>query len=128
MGYELSGEIALKNNHYYFYYYYYFLQHVVTLCFTYTDDDDDGPNGSCHFAAGSPPDTVDSQNYLTFSTRQIAYLVAERPMPALLLRLLLQCAGDIEMNPGPVSTPTPTNCLRLIKWNANGISEKLLNC
>ena len=30
-------------------------------------------------------------------------------MSALLLRLLLQCAGDIEMNPGPVSTPTPTN-------------------
>ena len=23
-GYELSGEIALKNNHYYYYYYYYF--------------------------------------------------------------------------------------------------------
>ena len=38
-------------------------------------------------------------------------LVAERSMPALLLRLLLQCAGDIEMSPGPVSTPTPTNCL-----------------
>ena len=46
-------------------------------------------------------------------------------MPALLLRLLLQCAGDIEMNPGPVSTPTPTNCLRLIQWNANGISGKI---
>ena len=30
-------------------------------------------------------------------------LVAERSMPALLLRLLLQCAGDIEMNPVPVS-------------------------
>ena len=52
-------------------------------------------------------------------------LVAERPMPALLLRLLLQRAGDIEMNPGPVSTPTPTNCLRLIQWNANGISGKI---
>ena len=24
-GYELSGEIALKNNHYYYYYYYYYL-------------------------------------------------------------------------------------------------------
>ena len=46
-------------------------------------------------------------------------------MPALLFRLLLQCAGDIEMNPGPVSTPTPTNCLRLIQWNANGISGKI---
>ena len=46
-------------------------------------------------------------------------------MPALLLRLLIQCAGDIEMNPGPVSTPTPTNCLRLMQWNANGISGKI---
>ena len=24
-GYELSGEIALKNNHYYYYYYYYYM-------------------------------------------------------------------------------------------------------
>ena len=46
-------------------------------------------------------------------------------MPALLLRLLPQCAGDIEMNPGPVSTPTPTNCLRLMQWNANGISGRI---
>ena len=52
-------------------------------------------------------------------------LVAQRSMPALLLRLLLQCAGDIDMNPGPVSTPTPTNCLRLMQWNANGISGKI---
>ena len=55
-----------------------------------------GPNGSCLFAAGSPTDTVGSQNFETFSTRQIAFLVAERPMPAMLHRLLLQCAGDIE--------------------------------
>ena len=46
-------------------------------------------------------------------------------MPALLLRLLLQCAGDVEMNPGPVSTPIPTNCIRLMQWNANGISGKI---
>ena len=46
-------------------------------------------------------------------------------MPAQLPRLLLQCAGDIEMNPGPVSTPTPTNCLRLMQWNANRISTKV---
>ena len=46
-------------------------------------------------------------------------------MPELLLRLLLQCAGDIEMNPGPFSTPTPTNCLRLMQLNANGISGKI---
>ena len=52
-------------------------------------------------------------------------LVAERSMPALLLRLLFQCAGDIEMKPGPVSSPTPTNCLRLMQWNANGISDKI---
>ena len=52
-------------------------------------------------------------------------LVAERPMPALLLRLLPQSAGNIEMKPGPVSTPTPTNCLRLMQWNANGINGKI---
>ena len=46
-------------------------------------------------------------------------------MPALLLRLLLQCAGDIKMNPGPVLTTTPTYCLRLMQWNANGISGKI---
>ena len=34
-------------------------------------------------------------------------------------------AGDIELNPGPVSTPTPTICVRLIQWNANGISGKM---
>ena len=32
---------------------------------------------------------------------------------ALLLRILLQCAGDIEMKHGSVLTPTQTNCLRL---------------
>ena len=46
--------------------------------------------------------------------------VTDRPMPARLLRHLFQCAGDIEMDPGPVSKPT--NCLRLMQWNANGIS------
>ena len=38
-GYELSGEIALKNNHYYYYYLYYkknsFVQFLCTLIFTY---------------------------------------------------------------------------------------------
>ena len=43
----------------------------------------------------------------------------------MLLRLMLQCAGVIKMNPGPVMTPTPTNCLRLVQWNANGISSKI---
>ena len=52
-------------------------------------------------------------------------LVAERSMPAMLLRLLHQCAGDIEMNPLSVSTPTPTNCLRLMQWNTNGISGRI---
>ena len=29
------------------------------------------------------------------------------------------------MNPRPVSSPTPTNCQRLMQWNANGISAKI---
>ena len=29
------------------------------------------------------------------------------------------------MNPGPVTTPTPTNCLRLMQWNTIGISGKI---
>ena len=62
------------------------------------------------------PNFFYSSNYL---------FLARRLMPALLLRLLLQCAGDIEMNTGPVSTPTHTNCLRLMQWNANGISGEI---
>ena len=69
-------------------------------------------------------DTFGSQNFRTFSPRQIAFMVAERPMPAELLRLQLQCAGDIEMNLGPDSSPTRTSCLRLMQWNAKGINEK----
>ena len=46
-------------------------------------------------------------------------------MPALLLRLLLQCAGDIELQPGSVATSTPTNCLRLLQWNANWIIGRI---
>ena len=46
-----------------------------------------GPIGSFLFAAGSPTDTVDSQTFRTFSTRQIAFFVAGRLMPAMLLRL-----------------------------------------
>ena len=41
----------------------------------------------CLFAAGSPTDTVGSQNFHILSTRQIAFLVAEWPTPAMLLRL-----------------------------------------
>ena len=52
-------------------------------------------------------------------------LVTDRTMPALLLRLLLQCAGDIEMKPGSVATPTPTNSLCLIQWNVKGISGEI---
>ena len=37
------------------------------------------------FAAGSPTDTVGRQNFRTLSTRQAAFLVAEQPMPAMLL-------------------------------------------
>ena len=84
-----------------------------------------GPNRSCQFAAGSPTDSVDSQSFRTLSTRPISVLVAERSTLTLLFRLLLQCTGDIEMNPGPDSTPTPTSCLRLMQWNANGISCKI---
>ena len=47
-------------------------------------------------------------------------------MPKLLLRRLLQCAGDVEMNPGQMATPTPTNLLRLMQWNANGNSGKII--
>ena len=32
-GYELSGEIALKNNHYYYYYYYIILTFANAFCF-----------------------------------------------------------------------------------------------
>ena len=46
-------------------------------------------------------------------------------MSALLLRLLLQYACDIEMTIGPDSTPTPINCLLLMQWNMNGISGKI---
>ena len=40
--------------------------------------------------------TIGGQNFRTFSTRRIAFLEAKRPMPAMLLRLLLQHAGNIE--------------------------------
>ena len=79
-----------------------FTQAVSTKC--------TAPNEICLFAAGSTIDIVHSQTFRTFSTRQIAIL-----MPALLLRIVLHCAGDIEMNPGPDSTPTSTNCLRMMQ-------------
>ena len=68
--------------------------------------------------ASSRPDhiptlSVDKTSELSLLVK--SPLVAERSMPALLLRLLLQCSGDIDMNRGPVSTPTPTNCLRLME-------------
>ena len=87
-----------------------------------------GPKRTCLLAAGTPTDTVDIQNLRTFAPRQIYILLAERPMPALLLRRLLQCAGDVEMNHGPVSTPTPNNCLWLMQWNSNESAEKSVNC
>ena len=46
-------------------------------------------------------------------------------MLALLHRILLQFAGDIEMTPGPDSTPTSSNYLRLTQWNANGFSGEI---
>ena len=75
-----------------------------------------GRNAVSHCRQANLPNVLFSSNRL---------FVAERPLPALLLRLLLHCAGDIKMNPGPDSTPTPTNCLRLMQWNANGISGKI---
>ena len=42
---------------------------------------------SCLFVAGLPTNTVCSQNFQTFSTHKIAFLVAMWPMPAMLLRL-----------------------------------------
>ena len=33
-GYELSGEIALKNNHYYYYYYYYYYMFHYLAAYT----------------------------------------------------------------------------------------------
>ena len=78
--------------------------------------------------ASSRPDhlpTVSIAKTSELSLLVKSLLVTERPMPALLLRLLLQCAGDIEMNPGPVLTSKPTNCLCLMQLNANGISGKI---
>ena len=46
-------------------------------------------------------------------------------MTALLPRNLLQCADDIEMNPGMDTTPTPNNCPLLMQRNANRISIKI---
>ena len=50
-------------------------------------EDLNDPNDSCLLVAGLPTDSIGSQNFRTFSTRQIAFLLAERPMPAMLLRL-----------------------------------------
>ena len=38
---------------------------------------------------------------------------------------MFQCVSDIEMIPGPDSTPKLINCLRLMQWNANGIIGKI---
>ena len=100
-------------------------------CRAYTSDivkASAGPNESCLFVAGSPTDTVDSLNFRTFSSRQIAFLVAELPMSALMHRLRLQCAGDFKVNPGPDSTPTFTYCQRLMQWNTSGMCGKSMNC
>ena len=51
-------------------------QHVGGVGSTTTTTSSDA-NGRCLFAAGSPTDTVGSQNFRTFSTRQIAFLVAD---------------------------------------------------
>ena len=84
----------------------------------------DPKNGSMEVAS-SRPDHLPTLSIAKTSELSLLVkspLVAERSMPAMLLRLLLQCAGDVEMNPGPVSTPTLNNGLRLMQWNANGIN------
>ena len=53
-------------------------------------------NGSCLFAAGSPTDNVGSQNFQTFSTRQIAFWLRGSRCQQCYTDFLLQCAGDIE--------------------------------
>ena len=81
-------------------------------------------NGSCLFAAGSTTNSIGSQNCRTFFTRQIAFLVAERPMPAMILRLSasvfrryrswLHC----QWNPYRLCRPNPrdTSPWRLMSW------------
>ena len=54
------------------------------------------PNVSCLFAAGSPTDTVGSQNFQTFSTRQIAFWWQSGRCRQCYTDFLLQCAGDIK--------------------------------
>ena len=58
------------------------IDYCNSLLFCSTHD----PNGSCLFMAGSPTDTVSSQNFRAFSAHQLAFLVTEQPMPAMLLR------------------------------------------
>ena len=70
--------------------------------------------------ASSRPDHLPTLSTAKTSEHSLlakSLLVAKWSMPALQLRRLLQCADDIEMNPGPVSTPTPINCLRLMQCN-----------
>ena len=85
-----------------------------------------GPNGSYLFAEGQLPKLSTTKTSELSLLAKSPFLVAERLMPTMLRRLLLQCAGDIEINTGPDTTPTPTNCLRLMQWNANGISGKII--
>ena len=54
------------------------------------------PNGSCLFAAGSSTHTVGSQNFQTFSTRQIAFWWRSGRCRQCYSDFQLQCAGDIE--------------------------------
>ena len=68
-------------------------------------------------ATTSRPDYVTTlsmaKKLWTFSTRQIAFGggVVDAGTSARILHL---CVGDIDMNPGLFSTPTPTNCQRLM--------------
>ena len=54
------------------------------------------PNGSCLFAVGSLTDTGGSQNFKTFSTRQIAFWWQSGRCRQCCIDFLHQCASDIE--------------------------------
>ena len=73
------------------------------------------PNWSCLFAAVSPTNSISSQNFRTFSTLQIAFLVSVRPMPAMILRLSASVCRryrswpHCQWNPNRLCRPKPRN-------------------
>ena len=91
------------------------------------------PNGSCIFEAGSSIDTVVSQSIRTSSTRQITFLVAERPMSAMLLRLSASVCRwyrswpHWQWNRYSLSRPKPrniTSCRLMRRANNNNYAQR----